>query len=328
MAEEEKKATSNKQTISADQRFRYIGFEVFPHKPKDLFKSEAEKQKLVDAIKAKRESGESLREECTLLESRVSMSDRIIATIACLVMFASIFIPWYSAYNEVVQESHVASAEAPADSLMQPDSLALAAAGDSSEIGVAIGYEEPPAEVLEEDTGEPPMDALEENPGVASTSTSSNEEVIHGYIARKKITKEYERLSGIGSFAALGSVGPLVFGSGFAAAVIAIALMIVTILSIFLPVYTLYGLYGFKGTADERALKLKKILRLNWLPLLLFLLTVILSFFGGDYGFDPTQYFDSLGKAFGPVSYFDTLSWGVFVSVAMSLLVALKGVEI
>ena len=37
MAEEEKKAASNKQKISEDERFRFIGFEVYPGKPKDLF---------------------------------------------------------------------------------------------------------------------------------------------------------------------------------------------------------------------------------------------------------------------------------------------------
>jgi hypothetical protein len=62
--------------------------------------------------------------------------------------------------------------------------------------------------------------------------------------------------------------------------------------------------------------------------LLLFVAVVVLSFLGGDYGFDAGKYYQSLGDAFGPIALFETLSWGVFVAVAMSILVAVKGVEI
>ena len=100
--EENKKSVGNR--VSDSNRFKYIGFEVFPGKPKDLFKSDEEKAKLVDAVVAKRSRGEVIREECTLFEERVSVSDRLILAVACFVILATLFIPWYSAYNEIVEE--------------------------------------------------------------------------------------------------------------------------------------------------------------------------------------------------------------------------------
>ena len=76
MADEEKKETSEKR-INEKERFRYIGFEVFPGNPKDLFKSDAEKEKLVDAVISKRDKGEIIRDGCTLMVDRVSLVDRL-----------------------------------------------------------------------------------------------------------------------------------------------------------------------------------------------------------------------------------------------------------
>ena len=64
MADKEKKSESQQVSgakggspagrVSDAQRFRYIGFEVFPGKPKDLFKSDAERQQYIDRDRAAR----------------------------------------------------------------------------------------------------------------------------------------------------------------------------------------------------------------------------------------------------------------------------------
>jgi len=87
--------------ISEEQRLRYIGFEVFPGKPKDLFKSEAEKQQFVDQVKARRSGGRSVRERCTLMDERVSRGERLILTVAAALVMVALFMPWYSIHNEV-----------------------------------------------------------------------------------------------------------------------------------------------------------------------------------------------------------------------------------
>lgn len=90
--------------ISVDERFHYIGFEVFPGKPKELFASDAEKRKLIEAAHAHREHGDTSREHCSLIEPRISTADRNVLTAAALALFLSLFMPWYSVFNEVVDQ--------------------------------------------------------------------------------------------------------------------------------------------------------------------------------------------------------------------------------
>lgn len=314
------KKVANKPITEA-QRFRYIGFEVFPGKPKDLFKSDKEKAKYVDGVVAKRTKGDVLRDQCTLLEQRVSMTDRLVLTIASIIIFATLFIPWYSAYNEIVVETTqpVQTEQAP----VVADSAMLAQTGDSL---AAQTTTQPATESIAGAAGE--QTAGTTPPTTTAQSAGSNEEVITGYVAKKKVNKEYERLTGIGSFLALGSVASYAFSSGFAVAVSVIVFLIYTLLCIALPVYTLYGLYGLKGDPDKKALQLKKMLRFNWIPLILFFVAMILSFFGSEYGFDAANMFTSLGDGYGPGVFLNVLSWGIIVSLGAFILVAVKGVEI
>ena len=321
--EENKKSAGNR--VSDSNRFKYIGFEVFPGKPKDLFKSDEEKAKLVDAVVAKRSRGEVIREECTLFEERVSVSDRLILAVACFVILATLFIPWYSAYNEIVEEVAITPvSEMPFDGTVttaaEGDS-ALMAAGESPDT-IALAATDEPAET---------PTATEEQTEIDSALigvSSPSEEVIHGLKARKKIYREYSRLSGFGAFLALGSVGAYVFSSGFVLVLIAIILMFYTLLCVALPIYTLYGVYGMKGSADERALKLKRILRFNWTPVVLFVAAFVFSFIGADYSFDAAAFYGSLGASFGIGAFLNSLSWGIFVSLCAFVLVAAKGIEI
>ncbi len=321
MAEEEKKVSSAKR-ISDKERFRYIGFDVFPGRIKNLFKSDAEKDKLVDRVRQKRTNRDlgALRDDCTLLEERVSLSDRVVLTVACLFMVAALFFPWYSAYNEIVEEpaeeaAVVADSGAVEDSLLT-DSVAVAALQGETEAIVdatteAEGDVAAEQEVVEGDYSEAPK-----------------EEIIHGYVAKKKIHKEYSRLTGLGSFASLGSAGSHVFSSGFVLILTGLMFLVLTLSCLLLPAYTLYGLFGIKGNSDQKALKLKSILKLNWLPLLLFVAALIISFVGADYGPGTSSLYTSLGDSYGIGVFFGSLSWGVFITLAASIMLAAKGLEI
>jgi len=324
MAAEGKEKKDSVKPITEAQRFKFIGFEVFPGKPKDLFKSDTEKDKFVNGVLAKREKGETLRDQCTLLEERVSFMDRLVLTIASVVIVAALFVPWYSAYNEIVEEEPVPAVSE--ETAVVTDSAMLAAAGDTLAMGslADTGSESvnPVAAVTE---GEAGTDA---GPAKEVIKTGAAEEVIHGYVAKRKIHKEYSRVSGIGSLVSLGSVGSYVFSSGGVVILTAIIFILYTLMCIGGPIYTLYGLYGTKGDADQKALKLKKMLRLNWVPLILFMLALVLSFFGAEYGFDSESAFTSLGKAYGPGTFLGILSWGIILSLSAFILTAVKGVEI
>jgi hypothetical protein len=246
--------------------------------------------------------------------------------VACLAMIVSLFLPWYSVYNEIEEVNQEPATETVADdSLALSDSAQMALLEMDSITGVAMEAEgtgeEPMATVDEAEAGSGPPEAN-------VVSQSAAEEVIHGYVARKKIYKEYERVSAVGSFALLGSAGSLLFSSGIGLIVVGVIFLIYMLACIASPVYTLYGLFGLKGDADNKALRLKRLLRLNWVPLLLFVVAVFLSFVGADYSFDPAQYYASLGDSFGPGAFFNSMSWGVFVSLGASIMLAVKGIEI
>ncbi len=317
MAAEGKKGEPNKQ-ITDKQRFTYIGFDVFPGTPKDLFKSDAEKSKHVEAVKSKREKGDVVRDECKLLEERVSLIDRIVLTVACVVILGTLFLPWFSAYNEFVEEANSEPISAVVDSTQVSDST-LMAMSDSVN-GVPQTMDSTALAAATNDGTTP----LEEN----IQKESSGEEIIHGYVAKKKVRRESVSLAGYNVLFSIGSVGGYVFGSGIVLVVTGAIFLLLLLVCLALPFYTLYGLYGLKGDADQRALALKKILKFNWIPVILFGVTFILSFFGAEYGFDSQAVFTSLGESYGPGVFLGSISYGVIVALGAFILIALKGVEI
>lgn len=300
MSDKEQKAAEAKR-ISERDRFKFIGFDVFPGEPKELFNSEAEKNKLVQEVRAKREHHDHLRESCTLIEERVSGTDRIVLTIASVIIVLALILPWYSAYNEIVEETKPTAAVE--ETATPAESLNVPAATDSAQVAA---------------TPQQPSD----------TVSQGTEQLITAFAAKKKIHKEYSRLSGIGAIISIGTIGSYVFSSGIALILAAILFLVYTLLCIGIPIYTLYGLYGLKGSSDSKALKLKSMLRLNWIPLVIFVLGLVLSFFGSDYSFDAPNVFTSIGSGFNAMAYLGTLSWGVFVSLGAFILCAAKGAEI
>ena len=322
MAAEGKKSAPDKR-IAESERFRYIGFDVYPGKPKDLFKGEAERNKYVDAIRARREKGDVTRDDCKLYEKRVSGLDRIVLTLASLIILGSLFLPWFSAYNEVVEETQAAA--------QSSQEQAVAGEGEMapSELGLTPGDTAALATPLEPGDAETVLPAGEEDGTEAMTAEEPrSEEVIVGMKARKKIHRDYENITGLGILAGIGSVGSLVFSSGFILMLTGLLVLVYILASIGLPIYTLYGLHGIKGNEDQKALGLKKVLKLNWIPVVLFVVMIAIAFIGAEYGFDPAGYFTSLDDSYSVAVLFGLLSWGIPVTLAGFILLAVKGIEI
>ena len=335
MAEGDKKGPA-KERITEKQRYQFIGFEVFPGKPKDLFKNDAEKQTLIEEVLVKRESEETLREDCKLLEERVSFGERVVMAIASVAMLVALLLPWYSAYTEVATES------APAVETVADSTAMMLATSDSLGVTDSLAGETVIDEVTDEVSGEPSDVVTEETQVMAEAEPETeavsgikthrgeraNEQIITAHAARTRTEREYTYLSGFGTFAALGSVGSTVFSSGIILVLTGILMLVYGLLCVALPVLNLYSLFGQKGKSDDVALKLKKYLKYNWLLLISFVVALAISFVGADYGFDTTESFTSLGDAYGIGVFLGSLSWGVFVALAASILVAVKGIEI
>jgi hypothetical protein len=284
MAEGDKKSPGGSR-ITDKERYSYIGFEVFPGTPKDLFKSEAEKAQLVESVKSRRQLNETLREDCKLLEERVSSGERMVLAVASVVMFLALFLPWYSAFT-VVQDK-------------LPQTSTQSGATTTSVDGVT-----------------------------SQRGERANEEIITGRTTQVRSHKEFTELTGFGAFISIGSIIGKVFSSGLILILSGLLMLAYGLLCLVLPAMNLYSLYALKGKPDEVAVVLKQKLRLNWLPLLILVALVVLSLVGSDYGFNALGMFASLGASYDIGTVFNTLSWGVLVAVAASLLVALKGIEI
>jgi len=317
MSEKGHKELSHKK-ISERERLKFIGFDVFPGEPKDLFQSEAEKQKLVEEVRARREHHDHLRGDCTLLEDRVSASDRIFLTIASVIIVLSLFLPWYAVYNEIVEETKPA----------QPMEEAIPPAENFDATSAVLPADTLAASGQASTTPSLTDTSLAAVEGPSGSSTIGDEELITTVMARKKIHKEFSRLSGIGAFLSFGTVGSYVFSSGIALMLTVVLFIVYTLLCIGLPIYNLNGIYRLKGDSDAKALKLKKMLRLNWLPLVIFACCLLLSFFGSSYSFNAAEKFTSISESYSPLVFLGTLSWGVFVSLACFILCAAKGAEI
>jgi hypothetical protein len=330
MAEKDTRSTSSKR-ITERERLTFIGFDVFPGEAKELFKSDAEKEKYLASVRARHEQHDHLRDTCTLLEERVSSTDRFFMAFASIIILLALALPWYSAYNEIVEEPPpgevIEEISAPAENVevsvtepidpnTAPGQVAAAETVQTSDqmmadTGVAAGVaESAPAE------------------GTSITTSEQGEELITAFSAKKKIHKEYTRAAGYKGLLLLGSAGSKLFSSGIALILTVILFVVYTLLCVGLPIYNLYGLYGLKGDSDTRALKLKKMLRLNWIPLMIFFACLFISFLGGEYSFNAAEVFTSIGTSYSPLAFLGTLSWGVFVSLACFILCAAKGTEI
>ena len=342
MTEEKKKLAARKR-ITEKERFSFIGFDVFPKDPKELFDSDAEKEKLLANVRARHDKHDHLRESCTLLEERVSFTDRIAVTVGAVMVFVALFLPWYSVYNEIVEDTPVAQVieepvvtsenfeeatieDGTADPAAEDVTADLSAADVSEEVSSATeetqAVDSPEGGEAVADDGEPTYSPL------TSISEELDGELITSLVAKKSIHREYSRLSAIGGIISFGSTGSYLFSSGTSLILTVILFIVYTILCVGLPAYTLYGLYGIKGSPDEQALVLKKLLRYNWLLLILFVTGFIFAFFGSEYGFDAAGAFTSLGDSYGIGAYLSVLSPGVYVALAGSIICAAKGAEI
>ena len=349
MTAKEKKTETEKR-IDERKRFKYIGFEVFPGKPKDLFRSDAEKAKYIEDIQQKRSKGQLLRDHSTLTEERVSTGERIVLAVVSLVILATLFFPWYAGYTEVVETPRQGPVAGVVTDIV-PDTLVGDTTGLSQVPVTPPGTEETAqtqqsASAQESvDTtqqaaaaGEPADTAQQSAPPVGTeaasvagrtTSEDGQQEMIHGLQARRKIHREFNRISALGTLFSIGSLGSYVFSSGVILIIVGVLFIVYMLLAIVLPFATLYGIYVVKGSSDEKALRLKKSLKLNWIPVILFIVAVILSFFGAGYGFaNASEMYTSLGNEFGIAALMNSLSWGVFISLAAFILLAVKGIEI
>ena len=95
--EEKQPAAPKAPETSADDRYRYIGFDVFPKQTKPFWKSDAEQKAHLDHV---REAGGHFvpltRSNSIMAAPAISRAERIMIGLSSLLLFLSPFLPWFS----------------------------------------------------------------------------------------------------------------------------------------------------------------------------------------------------------------------------------------
>ena len=98
--EEQNQRSSSSEKVSEEDRFKYVGFEIYPGKTKDFWESEEEKNKYLEERRQKKSQSSLLeREHCLIKTVLFSKADKVILTFTSLLMVASLFLPWFSVKN-------------------------------------------------------------------------------------------------------------------------------------------------------------------------------------------------------------------------------------
>jgi hypothetical protein len=84
-------------TNPEELRFNYLGFEYLPGKLKDFWTSEEEKQKYLKKVREHKGKDLSLERDVSIVNAGLlNKADRIIISLASIVMILSLFFPYYS----------------------------------------------------------------------------------------------------------------------------------------------------------------------------------------------------------------------------------------
>jgi hypothetical protein len=318
MAEKEKDVSAEKKAkFDPDKRFNYIGFEVHTGKIKDFFRDEDEKQSWVKRVLEKRKRGAAGRDHSTFDIPRVAVFEKIVLTVTSLLLVSTLFMPWFSGYTEYeVRESAAAApaAPAPVDSLAGTAGIIASQRADSMTLATTT------------ESGQPA------STGQGGVTTEGRDE--HGFASitgvKKsiEIRKERHAMSALGALASLGGLGGKIFSSGIVLIITGILTIAYILICVLSAAYTIYMLYGTGGDADTKALRLKRGLRLNWIPIGIWVFCLIISFGGASYSFDTTGMITQVDGSYGISVFLGLLSYGFYISLACLIMNAVKAVEI
>ena len=89
----ENKQEHKAESVDPKDRFRYIGFEVFPREEKPFFASPEEKKKYVEQARAVHTADEE-REFSLLFVSSFTRFDKTVLLLSSLLLIGGLFLPW------------------------------------------------------------------------------------------------------------------------------------------------------------------------------------------------------------------------------------------
>lgn len=323
-----KGAPSAKLDINADERLRYIGFDVGPKKIGSLYKSPAEEEKFVRHIHEKHDHHDVFRDTSNFREERIGGGERIALIAASLVVLLTFFMPFapmISGYIETRTEVPVTpSADAePTAPATETATEETDATGAAEEGGEADGVADLEAAEAEADDA-----AAESATRTSSAGAATGFQDVQGARTRTKIEKTPFRWSGLQLLTDLGSYSGALFSSGIFVILSAVVFGLYLLCCLLIPAFVLMKVFTLKGSPDDVALQLKAALKLGWLPLILLAVLIGLSLAGGDYGADTSAALKQLGDEYSIAALLGLLGPGFFVSLGGFIVAGAKSAEI
>lgn len=223
--------------MGKEDRFRYIGFDVYPEKPRKFWKDEGEEKKYLEEVKKRKPGLSSMERDYSLISASVfSAVDRMVIMISSILMIVAFFLPWFS--------------------LSVKDEV------------------------------------LRYNPFI--------------YIGK---------LSLVLSYSAFG--GPLVV-------FFALVVLLLMFTSLGYAILSLVTVVKIKGEGKEYHNKLKKTLRLGFLPLGLWLILVIISMIGMKTPFLSGSGIKPLGENFNVITFLTISSYGLWLTLCCLIVNSFK----
>ena len=96
MAETKAQQTDKPTAPDQDTRYQFIGFEVFPKKARDFWKSDNEYQQYVERARGVKTFSNWERDFSLVHVADITRIDRVILTISHALLLISVFLPWLS----------------------------------------------------------------------------------------------------------------------------------------------------------------------------------------------------------------------------------------
>jgi len=99
--EDKEQKNQGEETIPEEMRFKYIGFDIYPSRVKEFWKSEEEKRKYLEEIRRKESTSPLTKRDHSLVRVTVfSKVDKLILTVTSALLTVSLFLPWFSLRGE------------------------------------------------------------------------------------------------------------------------------------------------------------------------------------------------------------------------------------
>jgi len=148
-------------------------------------------------------------------------------------------------------------------------------------------------------------------------------------LAQKGIINDSYSMTGLGALISIGNYGSMIFSSGMVLVITGILLILYFLSCLVMAILNLYLLYGVrKKGEDQYVIYLKRMLRYNWIPVIIWVVMLVLSFAGASYGFDSSGMLKQIGDSYGIATFIGLSSFGIYITLGAFLITALKGKEI